>query len=104
MAGRSMRSTISGHRAFASFPRIEPCHRLTIASSENVVALVVFLIAAVVVGRLAASARQRAREAEDRARQAAAREREAAMLARAASDVMAGTQLETELEAVGRTV
>ena len=83
---------------------IEPRHQLTIASSENVVALVVFLIAAVVVGRLAASARQRAREAEDRARQATARGREAAMLARAASDVMAGTELETELEAVGRTV
>ena len=83
---------------------IEPRHRLTIASSENAVALVVFLIAAVVVGRLAAAARQRAQEAEDRARQAAAREREAAMLARAASDVMAGAGLDAELRAVGEHV
>ena len=83
---------------------IEPRHQLTIASSENVVALVVFLIVAVVVGRLAAAARERAREADDRARLAAAREREAAMLARAASDVMAGANLEAELRAVGEHV
>src|SRR5882757_3594437 len=38
---------------------IEPRHQLTIASSGNVAALVVFLIAAVVVGRLAAAARER---------------------------------------------
>ena len=83
---------------------IAPRHRLTIADSENVVALAVFLIAAVVVGRLAADARQRATEAEARARLATAREREAAMLARAASDVMAGTGLEAELRAVGEHV
>ena len=83
---------------------IEPRHQLTIANSENVAALVVFLIAAVVVGRLAAAAREREREAEDRARLAAAREREAAMLARAASDVMAGANLEAELRAVGEHV
>jgi len=83
---------------------IEPRHQLTIASSGNVAALVVFLIAAVVVGRLAAAAREREREAEDRARLAAAREREAAMLARAASDVMAGANLEAELRAVGEHV
>src|SRR5207237_543561 len=52
---------------------IEPRHQLTIGSSENVAALVVFLIAAVVVGRLAAAARERAREAEDRARLAGGR-------------------------------
>src|SRR3989442_6161060 len=46
---------------------IEPKYRLTIADSENVVALVVFLIAAVGVGRLAADARPRARGAELRA-------------------------------------
>src|SRR5213592_3692336 len=38
---------------------IEPRHQLTIADSENVVALAVFLIAAVVVGRLAQAARSR---------------------------------------------
>ena len=53
---------------------IEPRHRLTISDSENVVALGVLLIAAVVVGRLAATARERAQEAEPRARLAAARE------------------------------
>src|SRR5207247_4093384 len=50
-----------------NFLFIEPRYRLTISESENVAALVVFLIAAVVVGRLAASARQRARESEERA-------------------------------------
>src|SRR4051812_15275373 len=69
---------------------IEPRHRLTIADSENVAALIVFLITAAVVGRLAASARQRAREAESRASEAGAREREAALLARTASSLLAG--------------
>jgi two-component system, OmpR family, sensor histidine kinase KdpD len=76
---------------------IEPRHRLTISDSENVVALAVLLIAALVVGRLAATARQRAREAEERAQLAAAREREAAILAEAASAVLAGGDLETQL-------
>jgi two-component system, OmpR family, sensor histidine kinase KdpD len=76
---------------------IEPRHRLTISDSENVVALAVLLIVAIVVGRLAATARERAREAEERARLAAARERETAILAEAASGVLAGGDLETQL-------
>ena len=68
---------------------IEPRHRLTISDSENVVALVVLLIAAIVVGRLAATACARAREAGERARLTASREREAAVLAEAASAVLA---------------
>jgi two-component system sensor histidine kinase KdpD len=69
---------------------IEPRHRLTIADSRNVAALAVFLIAAVLVGRLASAARQRARESEVRARVAAAREREAALLAQVASWLLEG--------------
>src|ERR1700760_1015643 len=42
---------------------ITPRHQLTIAHSSDVVELVVLLIAAVVVGRLAALARERAAEA-----------------------------------------
>ncbi len=83
---------------------IEPRHQLTIASSQNVVALVVFLIAAVVVGRLAAASRQRAAEAEERARQAAARQREAGMLAGAASAVLEGEDLDAQLAAVGESL
>jgi two-component system sensor histidine kinase KdpD len=83
---------------------IEPVHRLTIADSENVVALVVLLIAAIVVGRLAAAARTRAREAEARAREAAAREREAELLAAAGSAVLGGTDIETQLANVGASV
>jgi two-component system sensor histidine kinase KdpD len=83
---------------------IEPRHRLTISDSENVVALIVFLIAAIVVGRLALAARTRAVEAEDRARQAAAREREAELLAAAGSAVLAGTDIETQLRNVGASV
>ncbi|MFL5913125.1 MAG: DUF4118 domain-containing protein [Gaiellaceae bacterium] len=67
----------------------EPLHRLTIADSENVFALVVFAIVAVVVGRLASMARDRAAEAESRARLAAAREREATLLAEVASSLLA---------------
>src|SRR5690348_14876667 len=46
---------------------LPPRHELAIAHSEDVVELVVLLIAAVVVGRLAAVARERAAEAEARA-------------------------------------
>lgn len=69
---------------------IQPRHRLTISDSRNVAALVVFLITAAVVGRLAAQARQRTREAELRAHEAHAREREASVLAEVASSLLAG--------------
>jgi two-component system, OmpR family, sensor histidine kinase KdpD len=69
---------------------IEPLHRLTISDSDNVVALGVLLVAALVVGRLAGQSRDRAAEAERRAEQAAARESEAAMLAQAAAAALGG--------------
>jgi two-component system sensor histidine kinase KdpD len=75
---------------FLNFFFIEPLHRLTISDSDNVVAIGVLLVAALVVGRLAAQSRQRAAEAEQRAEQAAAREAEAAMLADAATAVLRG--------------
>jgi two-component system, OmpR family, sensor histidine kinase KdpD len=83
---------------------IEPRHRLTIADSENVVALVVLLIAAIVVSRLALAARSRTVEAEIRAREAAAREREADLLAAAGSAVLAGADIESQLANVGASV
>ena len=70
---------------------IKPLHQLTIADSDNVVALGVLLVAALVVGRLAAQSRRQAAQAELRAEQAAAREREAAMLADAATALLGGT-------------
>ncbi len=82
---------------------IEPRHRLTIADSENVVALIVFLIVAVVVGRLAATARQRATEAEVRAYEAAARMEEANILAAAASAVLE-SDLESQLAGLEESV
>jgi two-component system, OmpR family, sensor histidine kinase KdpD len=69
---------------------IKPLHQLTIADSDNVVALGVLLLAALVVGRLAGLSRQRAAEAERRAEQAAAREGETAMLAEAAAAALGG--------------
>jgi two-component system, OmpR family, sensor histidine kinase KdpD len=69
---------------------IKPLHQLTIADSDNVVALAVLLLAALVVGRLAGQSRERAAEAERRAEQAAAREGEAAMLAEAATAALGG--------------
>jgi two-component system sensor histidine kinase KdpD len=86
---------------------IKPLHQLTIADSDNVVALGVLLLAALVVGRLAAQSRQQAAEAEFRAEQAAAREREAALLADAATTLLGGTRdlvdvISSSLEAAGR--
>src|SRR2546423_13894319 len=51
---------------------IEPRHRLTISDSRNVAALGVFLIAGLVVSRLAAAARQRANESHPRPAEGAA--------------------------------
>jgi two-component system, OmpR family, sensor histidine kinase KdpD len=86
---------------------IKPLHQLTIADSDNVVALGVLLIAAMVVGRLAGQSRRQAAEAELRAEQAAAREREAAMLAEAATALLGGaddmvTAISAALEGAGR--
>ncbi len=80
---------------------IEPRYRLTIADDRNIVALAVFLIAALVVGRLAATARSQTGEAERRAMLASAREREAMILAEAASSLLAGEDLEAQLQRIG---
>jgi two-component system, OmpR family, sensor histidine kinase KdpD len=79
---------------------IAPVHRLTIADSENVAALVVFLVAALVVGRLAAAARERAAEAEERAARAARREGEAETLASVAALLLRGSRPDAELGAI----
>ena len=81
---------------------IQPLHRLTIADSDNVVALGVLLVAALVVGRLASQSRERAAEAEVRAEQAAAREREAGMLAEAATALLGGS--EDIVDAISRSL
>src|SRR4051812_21469879 len=83
---------------------IEPRYRLTISESENVVALGVYLIVAVAVGRLAAYSRERAREAEARAHQAAAREREAGMLAAIARSLLAEGSVDSQLDAIAARV
>jgi len=83
---------------------IPPRHRLSIAHSQDVVELVVLLIAAVVVGRLAAAGRSRAAESESRARLAAAREREASLVADAASAVAAGGVMPAQLQSIGQRV
>jgi two-component system sensor histidine kinase KdpD len=83
---------------------ITPRHRLTIAHSQDVVELAVLLIAAVVVGRLAARNRQRAAEAESRAGIASQREREASLLAQVASAILASQSLDAQLENIGGQV
>ncbi len=83
---------------------ITPRHQLSIAHSQDLVVLVVLLIAAVVVGRLASAERQRSAEAESRAGVAAAREREAKLLAEAASAILAGRDVETQLRSIGARV
>jgi two-component system sensor histidine kinase KdpD len=87
-----------------NFLFITPRHRLEIAHSRDVVELVVLLIAAVVVGRLAAIGRQRAAEAESRAVIASAREREATLLAEAASSILPGRSVSAQLRVIGNLV
>ncbi len=83
---------------------IVPLHRFAIAHSQDVVELAVLLIAAVVVGRLAAIARQRAGEADARARVATAHEREAELLADTATAILTGESLSVALENVGKRI
>jgi two-component system sensor histidine kinase KdpD len=83
---------------------ITPRHQLTIAHSQDVVELIVLLIAAVVVGRLAAIARQRAAEAEQRARVATTHEHQAALLADTAAAILTGESLSAQLDSVGKRV
>jgi two-component system sensor histidine kinase KdpD len=101
--GAGLATALASVLAF-NFFFIDPRYTLTIGESQNLVALVVFLIAAVVVGRLAADARQRAAEAEARAQLALAREREAKMLAEAGSSVLAGADIEAQLRNLAESV
>lgn len=79
---------------------IDPRYHFEVHESSNLVALAVLLVAAVVVGRLATAARERADVAEKRARIAAVREREARMLAAAASSLVDGGGLDTQLDSI----
>jgi two-component system sensor histidine kinase KdpD len=87
-----------------NFLFIAPRHRFAIAHSQDVVELTVLLIAALVVGRLAATARQRAAESDSRAQIATAREREAQLLAEVASASLGGQTLTAELPWIGKRV
>jgi two-component system sensor histidine kinase KdpD len=83
---------------------IAPRHQLAITHSQDLVELIVLMIAAVVVGRLAATARQQAAEAEARAREASRSEREATLLADVASAILAGRTLAMQAEGIGQLV
>ena len=83
---------------------ITPRHQLAIRHTQDLIALIVFLMAAVVVGRLAELGRARAREAESRARLAAAREQEATLLAEAASAILARHSGPAQLTAIEKLV
>src|SRR5256714_989970 len=80
---------------------IRPRHQLTISDSRNVAALGVFLIAGILVSRLAAAARQRANESDLRAREAAARDRESSLLAAVASSLLSEGAVEAQLSTPG---
>jgi two-component system, OmpR family, sensor histidine kinase KdpD len=69
-----------------------------------VLALAVFLVAALVVGRLAATARERAAQAESRAAIALVREQEARVIARVASEVLAGANIEDRLPSIASEI
>ena len=90
-------ATAIGSVLALNFFFVEPRHQLRISHSEDVVALGVFLVAALVVGRLAATSRERAERAESRERLARVRELEARLIARVASEVLAGASIEDRL-------
>jgi two-component system sensor histidine kinase KdpD len=73
-----------------NFLFLPPLYTFTLADSQNWVALAVYLVTAIVVSELAASARKRAAEAEQR-------EREAAFLARASATLMESVHVQDEL-------
>lgn len=79
---------------------VAPREALEIAHTQDLIELVVFLIAALVVGRLAARERLRAAEAETRARLATAREQESELLAAAASAILSGRDLSSQLTGI----
>jgi two-component system sensor histidine kinase KdpD len=83
---------------------ITPRHQLAIRHTQDLVALIVFLMAAVVVGRLAELGRARAREAESRAHLAAAREQEATLLAEAATAILARHSWHAQVAAIEKLV
>lgn len=83
---------------------IAPRHQLSIRHTQDLIDLIVFLIAAVVVGRLAELGRARAREAELRARMATARQSEATLLARAASAILVGSSFRAQCAAIEKLV
>jgi two-component system sensor histidine kinase KdpD len=101
--GAGLATALASVVAF-NFFFIEPRYTLGIGDSQDIVALVVFLIAAVVVGRLAADARERAAEAETRALLALAREREATMLAEAGSSLLVGEDIDAQLRNLAESV
>lgn len=97
-------ATAIGSVLALNFFFVEPRHQLRISHSEDVVALGVFLVAALVVGRLAALSRERAEQAESRERIARVRELEARLIARVAAEVLAGASIEERLpEIAGET-
>ena len=73
---------------------LPPTHTFTLRQSENWFALAAYSVTAVVVSELAGRARRRATDAEQR-------EREATLLAEIAGHLLAGRDLEAELEWVG---
>jgi two-component system sensor histidine kinase KdpD len=74
---------------------LPPLHTFTLADGENWFALAAFLTTAIVVSVLADRARRRAAEAGQR-------ERESELLADIATDLLRGTELPDELEAISR--
>jgi two-component system sensor histidine kinase KdpD len=64
----------------------------------------VFLVAALVVGRLAATARERANQAETRTRIALVREQEARLVARVAAEVLGGARIDERLPAIAAEI
>jgi two-component system sensor histidine kinase KdpD len=72
---------------------LEPRHTFTISDARNWFALAVYVVTAIVVSQLAASARHRAAAAEQR-------ERESTLVARLATELLRGRDLDEQLDEV----
>jgi two-component system sensor histidine kinase KdpD len=76
-----------------NFFHLPPVHTFTLADRSNWLALLVYVVTAIVVGSLASRYRIRGAEAEQR-------EREAALLADIAADLLRGSELDEELRRI----
>lgn len=100
--GAAIVASLASFLAFNWF-FVEPVHTFTVADPQEWVALLLFLLTAIVTGQLAAALRQQAEEAVQRRREAEEREREAVVLYDV-TRLVADPDLDRALQAVAERI